>query len=660
MDYKFAREYFYRYLEEILQNYKRINDSNLLKLLLKYNLKAKGLEPKFPLELFKDIVSLDSNKRRYRLLNDNEPKKTELYGKIINLMKEELLKIGMNCNIAFWFLPEKMYFDKKGQALVLFKCNIEILSFDAIVKEDGVSYLLKNNKNSTYYLYTNKKYDWVGTYNQKEGKIFGSLEEIVEWIYLSNFSDVTIIKIKDDNAGKTKIIPAQSPAGTANDFYSENLCKLYGLYKWQREAYKKWLDNDRIGVIEAVTGSGKTLVAKYAIRIHLEKNYEILVIVPTVELQEQWYKVLLEFKNYGIHKIGGLKDFQNTTPGKIHIAVVHSASKFIFTPQNGKGLLIADECHHYGAEKFQKALNPYFARRMGLTSTYQRQDNGIEKYLNPFFKNVCYSFMYKEALEEDVIAHFNVAFIGIVMNAEEAFLYDEYEKKYKDAGDKLVKAGLKYHSFGEFIKKVTIAANDLSSSMEIKWLARTFLKYFNKKRALLANIAGKFEILKNADIQNIIKNANGTILFSQTKESAENAAGVLNEYNFCAKVVESGMEKMEVKNVLAVFETGETEIIAAPLLLDEGIDVPSADLAIVIASNRNKRQMIQRMGRILRKKPDHRKAKILVLYATGTSEDPELGAHEGFLEDITEVADAIGYFNQNNLNKIGDFLTPGA
>lgn len=106
-----------------------------------------------------------------------------------------------------------------------------------------------------------------------------------------------------------------------------------------------------------------------------------MVIIPTIELQEQWHRVLLEFKNYGIHKIGGSKDENNITQGKIHIAVVHSASKFIFTPQNGKGLLIADECHHYGAERFQKSLNPYFARRMGLTATYQRQDNGIEKYL---------------------------------------------------------------------------------------------------------------------------------------------------------------------------------------------------------------------------------------------------------------------------------------
>jgi RNA polymerase primary sigma factor len=656
MNYKLAREYFCRYLEEILQNYKLITDKNLLKLLLKHDLKTTGLNPKFPFELFKDILLLDSIKKRYRLPDDNDPKKIDLYGKIIKLMKDELVKIGMNCDIEFWYLPEKMYFDKNGRELVLFKCNIKIASFDAITKEDGVSYLLKNNKNSTYYLYTNKKYDWVGTYNQNEGKTFSNLEEIVEWIYTSNFRDITIIKTKNDNVKTTENTAAKTTLlDGINNFYSDNLCKLYGLYTWQQAAYKKWLANDRVGVIEAVTGSGKTLIAKYAIRIHLEHNYEILVIVPTIELQEQWRKVLWEFRNHGIHTIGGPKEHKNAPDGKIHIAVVHSASKFIFPPQNGKGLLIADECHHYGAEKFQRALNPYFARRMGLTATYQRQDNGIEKYLTPFFKNICYSLTYKEALEENVIAHFTMAFIGITMNEGEMILYNEYEEKYKDAGEKLTAFGLKYRTFGEFIKKVTIMANDFSSPVEIVTLARTFLKYFGKKRSLLANITGKFKILKNDCIQNLIKNSNGVIIFSQTKESAENAVSVLNEHNFRAKVVESGMEKMEIKNVLVEFETGETDVVAAPLLLDEGIDVPSADLAIVLASNRNKRQMIQRMGRVLRKKPDHRKAKIAVLYAIGTSEDPKLGAHEDFLEDITEVADAIEYFDQNNLYKIINF-----
>jgi hypothetical protein len=55
--------------------------------------------------------------------------------------------------------------------------------------------------------------------------------------------------------------------------------------------------------------------------------------------------------------------------------------------------------------------------------------------------------------------------------------------------------------------------------------------------------------------------------------------------------------------------------------------------------------MIQRMGRVLRKKPDRRLARFAVLYVESTIEDPALGAHETFLEEITDVADDVRSFD---------------
>ena len=76
-------------------------------------------------------------------------------------------------------------------------------------------------------------------------------------------------------------------------------------------------------------------------------------------------------------------------------------------------------------------------------------------------------------------------------------------------------------------------------------------------------------------------------------------------------------------------------------MLDEGVDVPAADLAVILAASRSRRQMIQRMGRVLRRKPDGRAARFIIVYARGTVEDPALGAHEGFLDEITPVAAAV-------------------
>jgi hypothetical protein len=97
--------------------------------------------------------------------------------------------------------------------------------------------------------------------------------------------------------------------------------------------------------------------------------------------------------------------------------------------------------------------------------------------------------------------------------------------------------------------------------------------------------------------------------------------------------------------VFGGFEDGKHELIAAPRLLDEGIDVPSADLALVLASSRSRRQMIQRMGRVLRPKPDGRHARLAIFYVEGTSEDPGQTAHEGFLELILPHAEGVQTFS---------------
>ena len=92
------------------------------------------------------------------------------------------------------------------------------------------------------------------------------------------------------------------------------------------------------------------------------------------------------------------------------------------------------------------------------------------------------------------------------------------------------------------------------------------------------------------------------------------------------------------------FRTGRTRVLAAPKVLDEGIDVPEADVGIIVAASRSRRQMIQRMGRIIRPKTDGRSASFFVLYVRETAEDPKLGAHSSFLSEMNDNADEIEYF----------------
>ena len=75
------------------------------------------------------------------------------------------------------------------------------------------------------------------------------------------------------------------------------------------------------------------------------------------------------------------------------------------------------------------------------------------------------------------------------------------------------------------------------------------------------------------------------------------------------------------------------------------MDVPDADLAIIVAASKQRRQMIQRMGRVMRQKVDGRDARFVILYVEDTDEDPRLGAHELFVNELIEVAREVEAFS---------------
>ena len=90
----------------------------------------------------------------------------------------------------------------------------------------------------------------------------------------------------------------------------------------------------------------------------------------------------------------------------------------------------------------------------------------------------------------------------------------------------------------------------------------------------------------------------------------------------------------EREKALERFKNGECKVVCAPQILNEGIDVPDAEVAVIIGASQTKREMIQRMGRVIRLKEGNRPARILIAYMKGTPEDPTTGGHEAFLSEV--------------------------
>lgn len=417
------------------------------------------------------------------------------------------------------------------------------------------------------------------------------------------------------------------------------------LYPWQKHALARWFQANDRGVIEAVTGAGKTRVAMAAIAIQLASGGRVAVLVHTRELVEQWEREIKRIipqaigRHPTIGRLGGGAR-QNLAHSEVLIATAQSAIGWQMWAEGASALLIADEVHHYGAERWSLGLEPNFDRRLGLTATYDREDRGIEEYLDPYFGGVCYSVGYEEALRDKVIASFKIAFVGVAFGGAEAAEYDELSEKVRRRRNKLLDMfDIPAEPFGEFIRAVAKISRGAGEGARYAGL---YLGAFNKRRALLSSARAKMDRLST--LIPAVKAAERTIVFSQTQAAAQMAITRLRDPQISGAVLHAGMDLDERRDVFAGFEDGSHDLVAAPRLLDEGVDVPAADLAIVVAASRSKRQMIQRMGRVVRPKPDGRLARVAIFYVEGTSEDPTDGAHEDFVDVVASSAIDVQVF----------------
>ncbi len=423
---------------------------------------------------------------------------------------------------------------------------------------------------------------------------------------------------------------------------------------WQQEALDAWLDVGRRGVVEAVTGTGKTAVGILAAADAVARGRRVLVIVPGVDLLDQWYEKLrsdlpsVRIGRFGDGREGSLHDHE------VLVSTVQSAYLHAMLPAGCAGLLIADEVHHYGAEKYSQALEEAFDERLGLTATYERSDNGVAEFLAPYFSSggsgragrhgaVVAGCDYERGLADGILARFRVALLGVGFSGGEQEQYEELDSMAGRARSSLINSyGCPPEPFGEFMRCVTALSEGGNEDGRVTRLSRRYLSAFTKRRALLADCTRKLEALRM--LKPILAQTERALVFTETIESAERAARTIGQGSVPALAYTSQLDRHERGSILADFRRGKIRVLAAPRVLDEGVDVPEADLGVILAASHSRRQMIQRMGRVIRPNADGRPANFIILYVRGTSEDPGEGAHGAFLEEITGVADDMKVF----------------
>jgi superfamily II DNA or RNA helicase len=362
------------------------------------------------------------------------------------------------------------------------------------------------------------------------------------------------------------------------------------LRAWQSNALARWCKNDHHGIAEVATAGGKTRFAIECINIWKEnkENPKILIIVPTTALQDQWVVTISEVFNIDISEISAWPENKNLD--KIfQVIVVNSAREYIdqFRNENFSIFMIADECHRYASAENSKIFELQCDATLGITATAARQyDEGLKDILIPALGRVIYEYSLIEASADNIISKFELINVEVPMNSDEV---EEYSKLTKRLGMAISQGDT------DKIKMIAILRSSVSKNTEARIPAAC---------ALVEKNVGKRIVIFHEEIQ-----------------AAEVIHRILEKRNILSAIYHSKISPDLRRANLKMFRKGMVQVLVCIRALDEGIDIPEAEVAIIAAATNSKRQRVQRIGRVVRKHEDKEIASVYSIYATDSERD---------------------------------------
>lgn len=368
-------------------------------------------------------------------------------------------------------------------------------------------------------------------------------------------------------------------------------------HDYQQEALTAWEQASQRGSIVLPTGAGKTFVAIHAIH---RVNSSALVVAPTIDLLHQWYARLVNaFRcEVGVY-YGGEKNILPLT-----VTTYHSAGDVIAGWGNAFKLVIYDEVHHLPAPNWgETALMSPAPCRLGLTATYpdeQEQTNGRFR-VDDLIGAIVYR-LHMDELAGDTLAAYRTERVRVDLTEEERAQYDADYAIY--AAFFRQRQLQKTHGAGWLMELMRLSAFDVQ--------ARRALLARQRLLRLLASAERKKEALENLLREYYHERV---LIFTEN-----NAVAYQISRQHLIPVITHETKAKERKFILDSFHAGIYRAIVTSRVLNEGVDVPEAKVAIVLGGTASAREYIQRLGRVLRK-AGNRQAVLFEVIARKTIEE---------------------------------------
>jgi superfamily II DNA or RNA helicase len=368
------------------------------------------------------------------------------------------------------------------------------------------------------------------------------------------------------------------------------------LRPWQIKAMDAWRRQRDRGVAAVVTGGGKTIFA-YACMldlVHRAPETQFVILVPTVALQDQWAVGLADDLSVRTNELalfgGGRKA---PTPRRVNLMVINTGRiQAPLISATGPTMLVVDECHRIASPINAQALGGPHVATLGLSATPERDfDDLFSEVVEPALGPIIFQYDYNQARADGVISPFELANVAVDLDDEEQRRYDKLTRQ--------VGAMYKRHQKGEDVEDR---------------LHRLLRERARVSMAAHARLPAAVRLVERHRRER-------AIVFHEQIDAANILTRTLANRNHRVAAYHSGLGPALRQDNLRMFRRGEVDVLVTCRALDEGINVPDASVAVLVASTASTRQRIQRLGRVLRPAPGKERALIYTVYATDPEEE---------------------------------------
>jgi superfamily II DNA or RNA helicase len=365
------------------------------------------------------------------------------------------------------------------------------------------------------------------------------------------------------------------------------------LRSYQNKALDQWLVAGKRGVLVLPTAAGKTFIALKAIDL---LKTQTLIVVPTLDLLDQWKKRVRECLNVEAGVVGGGENVVRM----VTVATYDSAYSQAAHLGNNFMLLIFDEVHHLASPGYMQIAEMYIAPyRMGLTATYERSDQR-HTLLPLLVGDPVYSVSVEELTAGKHLSDYTYEKIAIELTAKEQQSYDAEMAIFRNY---LAERRIVLKTAFDFRRFIMTTGRDTHAREAL--LARNkALKTAVNSEAKLDLLAEKLEAYRNEKV--LIFTLYNDLVYTISRR-------------FLIPAVTHQTPREERREILSNFGSGNYKVIVTSQVLDEGVDVPDASVGIVLGGTGSKRAYVQRLGRLLRKK-EGKTAKLVEIISKETVE----------------------------------------